>query len=300
MPTNRGTPSFTDALQIFLLDAKSRRLSVHTIEWYEQRLGWVQIWLEEQGVEDVPSITANHIRQYLAEMDERGWKDWTVHAAARAIKTFLNFCVAEGWIDVSPMLRVKMSKIDEDILPALEPDQVRKLLQLAKCERDRAIILCLLDTGCRASEFISWTGADVDTSLGVVKVRGKGRKERHVYLGSMALKSLLRYFIERGRPAPQEAVWISLKGGEPLTYNGLRLMLSKLGKRAGVENSNPHSFRRTFALWALRSGMNIYELQRLMSHADIQVLRRYLALVEHDLAAAHKRNGPVDNILGKK
>jgi site-specific recombinase XerD len=296
---NQGTPTFTDALQIFLLDGKARRLSVQTISWYEKRLGWFQTWLAVEGVEDVPSITANHIRAYLAEMAERGWKDWTLHGSARCIKAFLNFCVAEGWISSSPMSRVRMPKIDEDILPAFEPDQVRKLLKLAEYERDKAIILCLLDTGCRASEFLGWTGEDVDTTLGVVKVRGKGRKERHVYLGHRALKALLRYYIERGKPGPQERVWTSLRGEpRPLTYNGLRLMLTRLGKVAGVENCSPHSFRRTFALWSLRAGMSIYELQRLMGHADIQVLRRYLALAESDLASAHKRYGAVDNMLG--
>lgn len=293
--------TFADAFDIFLLDAKSRRLSPRTIEFYQQRLVWFFDWLKLQDVVHIEELHRNHIRTYLGSLQERGLSDYSQHAAARAIKTFCNFAVAEGWISTSPMQRVRMPKIDDDLLPAFEAEDVHKLLDAAKHERDQAIILCLLDTGCRASEFIGWTGADVDTSLGVVKVRGKGRKERHVYLGHRALKALLRYYIERGRPAPTEAVWISLRGEpRPLTYNGLRLMLTRLGKSAGVDNCSPHSFRRTFALWALRSGMNIYELQRLMGHADIQILRRYLALVEHDLASAHKRSGPVDNILGKK
>ncbi|MBI1294967.1 tyrosine-type recombinase/integrase [bacterium] len=297
MPQERRT-TFQDAFEIFLLDAKSRRLSSRTIEFYQQRLGWFFDWLESADVHHLQSLTRNHIRAYLGSLADRELSGYTQHAMARAIKTFCFFCVGEEWIEVSPMKGVRMPRVDDAILSAFEPADVQRLLSATRYDRDKAIILCLLDTGCRASEFLGWTGGDVDTKQGTVKVKGKNRKERIVYMGAKALKALLRYFIERGKPSPVEPVWISLRGGRGLTYNGLRQMLTRLGDAAGVEKVSPHRFRRTFALWSLRNGMSIYELQRLMGHADIQVLRRYLALVENDLAQAHKRYGPADNMLG--
>ena len=296
MPTEQRT-ALVDAFEIFLLDAKSRRLAVRTVEFYQQRLGWFFDWLTPRNVTHIQDLNRNHIRAYLGSLADRELSGYTQHAMARAIKTFCNFCVVEEWIEVSPMKGVRMPKVDTTLQPAFEAEDIQKLLSATNYERDKAIILCLLDTGSRASEFLSWTGAMLDTKLGMVKIMGKTKKERMVYLGAKSLKALLRYFIERGHPKPHENVWLSLRDeGQPLTYNGLRLMLMRLGDAAGVDDVTPHRFRRTFALWSLRNGMSIYELQRLMGHADIQVLRRYLALVESDLSRAHKRFGPADNM----
>ena len=93
---------------------------------------------------------------------------------------------------------------------------------------------------------------------------------------------------------------MSLTADTRLTDSGLRLMLRRLGKRADVEHCHPHTFRRTFALWSLRAGMNIYALQRIMGHSDLTILRRYLALTEQDLQTAHRRFGAVDSMLSSE
>ena len=137
-----------------------------------------------------------------------------------------------------------------------------------------------------------------DIHSGKVVVRqGKGRKQRVAFLGSRARKALLKYFMARGEVNPDGPLWPSMHTGKRLTDSGLRLMLRRLGRRAEVAHCNPHTFRRTFALWSLRSGMNIYALQQIMGHSDLQILRRYLALVEEDLHDAHKKHGAVDNML---
>ena len=96
---------------------------------------------------------------------------------------------------------------------------------------------------------------------------------------------------------PDQALWLSLTSGERLTDWGLRKRLHRIGKEAQVKNCNPHTFRRTFALWSLRSGMNIYALQQIMVHSDLTILRQYLALLEEDLQDAHRRYGVVDRML---
>jgi site-specific recombinase XerD len=137
--------------------------------------------------------------------------------------------------------------------------------------------------------------ADVDAKIGVVHIRqGKGGKGRYVFMGSRTSKAIMRYTMGREH-APGAALWLTEAGGR-LSHEGLRQVLKRLGKRAGVEHCHPHTFRRTFALWSLRAGMSIYHLQRLMGHADITVLRQYLDLVTEDVQAAHQAAGIVDKL----
>ena len=123
------------------------------------------------------------------------------------------------------------------------------------------------------------------------------RKDRTVYLGAKSRRALLNYYADAGWPDAQTPVWRNERTGARLTDSGLRQLLQHAGTAAGVVHCTPHTFRRTFALECLRGGMNVHALARLMGHADIQVLRQYLALVEADLKAAHEAAGPVDRLL---
>lgn len=149
----------------------------------------------------------------------------------------------------------------------------------------------------RAAELLALNGGDVDEHTKAIFVRqGKGRKDRTVYLGVKARRALLKAWRER-KPGAGAPLWTGLRDGERLTESRLRQLLERIGQRAGVEHCSPHTFRRTFALWSLRAGMNIYTLARLIGHEDITVLRQYLALVEVDLRAAHEQASPVDRLL---
>ena len=196
------------------------------------------------------------------------------------------------------MATVRMPKVEKRIQPAFSPDDVRALLDACRNTRDHAIVLCLLDSGLRASEFVALRAHHVNLKTGAVMVRhGKGAKDRVSFLGAQARKALVRYLIERGHTDPDSPLWLSHNTGEALTTWGLGALLKRLGKRANVAHCTPHTFRRTCALWSLRAGMSIYHLQALMGHADLTVLRRYLDLVESDAREAHKKHGPVDNLL---
>jgi integrase/recombinase XerD len=160
------------------------------------------------------------------------------------------------------------------------------------------LILCLLDSGCRASEFLAWNVDDVNLSAGVVRVRAgtsKGRKERAVYLGTKARKALILLYAEQNGQ-PGDPIWRNSHNGERLKYEGLKQLFRRLKDETGIAVS-AHKFRRTFALWSLRAGMSIYALQRIMGHSDLTVLQRYLDLVESDLKDAHDNFGAVDRNL---
>lgn len=297
-----GTEStpLTTALELFQLENRARRYSPTTIEFYDKRLQPFIAWCEKRGATRVQEVTPGLLRAYLVASQERGLAAHTVHGFARALRTWLFFCVNEELIEKSPMAKVAMPRLPKKILPALEVSNVQRLLSVCEVERDKAVVMFLVDTGVRASEFVHLDGADIDLALGTVQVRqGKGSKDRTTYIGANTRKQLSRYYLDAGRPAPHGPVWRSLKTDGRLTTSGLRRLLARLGEATGIEQylCTPHTFRRTFALWSLRSGMSIYHLQRLMGHQDIDVLRQYLDLVDHDIASAHERFGAVDNVL---
>jgi site-specific recombinase XerD len=138
---------------------------------------------------------------------------------------------------------------------------------------------------------------DVDLTSGAVIVReGKGGKSRMAFFGAKSRRELVRYLRHRQDTTPDAPLWTT-SGGTRLTYSGLRQIVRRRAEKAGVDTLSLHSFRRAFALYALRNGAHIYSLQRLMGHSDLTVLRRYLKQTEADLQEAHRRAGSVDSLL---
>ena len=290
--------SVHNAVQVYILDARARRYAKSTLEHYRYRLQPFIVFCQDNGIDALADLTSDHIRRYLIHRQTTGNSPYTLHTEARALRAWFNWCVQEELLQRSPMHNVAMPQRPKEIRSAFSLEDVRRLLKQTRHPRDRAIVLFLLDTGLRASEMVALNGIDVDITAGVVQVKeGKGGKNRTVYIGAKTVKALLRYYTWRQIPAEHEPVWLSIRTQTRLTRFGLRQMLRRLGKAANVAHCSPHTFRRTFALWSLRSGMSIYVLQRLMGHEDIETLRQYLPLVENDLEDAHRRFGPVDNLL---
>ena len=152
------------ALDSFLLDAESRRPTPTTLRFYGQQLRPFVGYLINQGITSPDGIKPLHVRSYLVELQHRGWADASQHAAARSIRAWCNFMVREELLASSPMRKIQMPKMDKPILPAFAPQDVRTLLTACETTRDRAILLCLLDSGCRAAEFAALDVGDVDVA----------------------------------------------------------------------------------------------------------------------------------------
>ena len=291
-------PNLQNAYADFALHNLAARLSSKTHEFYRCQLIQFLDWCGSQGVDDLADISPPRIRAYLADRQQRQLSDHSLHAAARAIRAFLNFCVRDRHIATSPMEKVAMPRVHRQVLPAFTFKQVRQLLRACNGERERSIVLCLLDTGCRASEFVELKWGDIDLGLGEVRIRkGKGRKPRTVFLGIKARESLTSYLCEEKTVDADCPVWCNRVLDSHLTSSGLHQLLKRIGARANVAHCGPHTFRRTFAIECLRNGMDIFRLARLMGHSDISVLRHYLDLLKDDLRAAHAQFGAVDRLL---
>jgi integrase/recombinase XerC len=290
------------AIDAFLVDCQARALSARTVALYREKLRAVERFAQAHNLSALQDLTPDWLRRFLVQLTEHGHNPGGVHVHYRTVRTFLRWAWQEYDLpEPVPIARVRAPKVPQlQLAPVPIPD-LRAMLSTCDRsfvgERDRAILLSLLDTGARSSEFLALDVQDVNMSTGAVLIRhGKGGKHRVVFLGAKARRALLRY-LRRRRGEASGALWVSVQTGGRLQYHALRRAIARRAKMAGVPAPSLHSFRRAFALACLRGGMDVYSLQKLMGHADLSVLRRYLAQTEADLQEAHQRAGPVDNLL---
>ena len=293
----------------FAIDRQARNLTPKTLLWYDQSL---DLWRAFCGLESVTSladVTPSHVRRFIVHLQERGHNPGGVKNIYGAVKALLNWYADEdayeqgssnGW--QNPIRKVKTPRVPEQPLDPVNLEDLRAML--ATCERrtfygerDRTLLLFLLDTGVRHAELCALDVGDVDIRSGSVLVRsGKGRKPRVTFAGPKTRQALTRYLRHRNHLADDAPLWATAQGHR-LSYGGLRQVIRRRAARAGVPEPSLHSFRRGFAIASLRAGMDLVSLQRLLGHSDLSVIRRYLAQTEGDLQAAHERASPVDSLL---
>lgn len=292
-------------IEHFLMDRKSQGFSKGTLYFYTTKLQNFIKFCDSQAITRITQITPDAIRLYLLWLIETGHNPGGVHQMYRTLKTFLLWWESEmeleGWSN--PIRKVKAPKLPIQPLHPVTIETVQAMLESIRGNsmteiRDRAILLALLDTGLRANELLDVNLGDVDPIGGsILVVKGKGQKTRNVFLGKKARKALRAYLKVRQAEKREVALWVT-PDGERLSYWGLRMLVQRRANRARVERPSIHDFRRAFALNFLRqSPGEIYSLQKLMGHADLQVLRRYLDQTDDDIRDAHQRGSPVDNLL---
>ena len=286
-------------LEGFLMDREAANLSPRTLRFYEQKVSRFLSHLATQGVTAVENISPNHIRSFLVTLHS-DHSPGGVHAYYRAIKAFCRWLYAESEIASDVMRRIKSPRAPEELLEPVSMEVVQILLNTCDTKnivgaRDYAIILALLDTGLRASEFLALDVGDLDRESAILKVRqAKGRRQRVAFLGLRSRQAVQRY-LELRNVLSESPLWAT-RDDRRLSYTGLRDIVRRRSAKANIEAPTLHSFRRAFALLCLRQGVDVYSLQRLMGHADLSVLRRYLAQTQEDLRKAHQQASPADNL----
>jgi len=287
----------------FLIDRRTRGLSPRTLDFYQDKLTLLRSFLAAVGVDGVRAITPDVVRRYLLYLG-RSHNPGGVHAAYRALRAVLLWWESEWepneW--KNPLRKVRPPRVPTEPLEPVPTDHVKAMIRTCRRraffgDRDRAVLLCLLDTGCRAGEFAAIDMGDVDPATGQILVRaGKGGRPRTVFIGAKSRRALAAYLRHLGERDGSAPLWVTNQA-KRLSYSGLRDIVRRRAKRASVPAPTLHSFRRAFALACLRGGMDVYSLQRLMGHADLTMLRRYLAQTSEDVRKAHQRSGPVDRLL---
>lgn len=236
-----------------------------TIKGYRERLKMFMT----QCSKPVQQITTDDLREYLAYLvDERHLMDNSVQAHINTLRSFFSWLVDEDNIRKSPMRKIKSLKIDK--LRSRHPltaEQLELVRDGCKGYKEKALVEFLVSSGCRVSEVAGLRVDDIDWRDRKCKVIGKGNKERTVYF-SVRAKLMLQLYISERRGG--EALFASSRAPyEPLTDRGIEKMISKLGKRIGMERPlYPHLMRHTFASHALNCGMELTIIQHLLGHSD--------------------------------
>ncbi len=285
----------------FLLERKSRGLQERSIEFYREKLKHFTRWTDKQNIKHIDEVTPTVIRAFLLYLEETKHTQGGIHSFYRALRAFLKWYQNEfdraDWLN--PLRKVSAPKVPQELLDPVSLDDVRALLAVCRGDgftddRDKAVILTLLDTGARAGELLRMDFADCNTITGDVLIRkGKGGKPRTVFIGRMTRRAIRAYIKLRDDNSP--ALFVT-NGGERLTYDGLCGVMTRRAKLAGIRPPALHSFRRAFAVNMLKAGVDTVSISRLLGHGDLQMILRYVQQNADDLRDVHGRASPVDKL----
>jgi len=229
----------------------------------------------------------------------------TINGYLRALRAFWSWLGRESFIEENPFTKLTIPKAPKKIIPIFTEEQLRQLFAAIDITspvgyRNYTIILILLDTGIRCSELTSLRLANVNLESRLLKVWGKGSKERSVPIGAKVQKALWKY-VACYRPEPAmpryDHVFLT-RDGHPLTKDRLEAIVGGYGKKAGITGVrvSPHTFRHTMAVTFLRNGGDVFSLQLILGHSQLEVLRGYVNLAQADISRVHQRNSPADNL----
>ena len=302
------------------LSSVSEGKSPNTIAIVEASVHYLDEFLASNGLPtDVIGIGVDELRRFTAYLKERPrfarhrftrpqsghLSGHTINGYLRALQAFWSWLEREDFIQQNPFARLKIPKAPKKIIPIFSEAQLRQLFGAVNISspigyRDYTIMLTLLDTGIRCSELTSLRLTDVNLEGRLLKVWGKGNKERLVPIGAKVQKALWKYLAcYRPEPAtPRYGQVFLTRDGCPLTKDRLEAIVERYGKKAGIAGVrvSPHTFRHTMAVTFLRNGGDVFSLQRILGHSQLEVVRGYVNLAQSDISRVHRRNSPADNL----
>ncbi len=285
-----------------------RNLSPHTLRNYLSDLKQFQQFLRQEGLcQDkgkkikVQEVDHNVVRAYLGALAKVCRKS-SIGRKLAALKGFFRYLVKEQHITRDPLLLFATPKQEKPLPVFLSIDDIFRLLGNVQGVdvleiRDRAILEILYSTGVRVSELVGLNWGDIDFRLGIVRVLGKGSKERIVPVGEVALQALRDYSIEHGkrwgRAAKGEAaVFLNRLGGRITTRSVARIVEKYLRATGIPVRMGPHGLRHTFATHLLNSGADLRVIQELLGHASLSTTQRYTHVNLEQLTAVYDRAHP--------
>lgn len=230
-------------------------------------------------------VTSDDFRAYLAHrMINNGVSATTLNNERSNISSFYDWAVSVDIITKNPIKKtdpIKTPKVQRQAFTELELEKIRNACKTLK---EKALVETLLSTACRVSELVNIKTVDIDGNR--IMVCGKGNKMAQVYLNSKATYAIEVYINSRTDNSPY---LFPSKYNDALTPHGARFVLNEIGERAGVKNVHPHRFRRTAATMALRHGMSIEMVSRMLRHDKLQTTMVYLDLDDRELQYQHAK-----------
>jgi integrase/recombinase XerC len=283
----------SEAIRIFL-DSKRGIRSVNTITWYTYLFKYLA---NEIGDPEVEDITLNDLRAFRSKLFELDRSPVTTRGIIRATKTLFNFCVDEGILVQSPARRLETPKLPEHSRRGVDDFTIEKMILAARVNRrDYALLLFLIDTGCRRCGLTYLKLSDLDIANFQAVVREKGPYERTVFFTEQTAKALNDWLEIRHYYAAigVEEVFVALSGrckGRGHTPYGIANVIRSIGHRAGITVAHSaHEFRHAFARNLVKQGANLAAVSQLLGHHDIKMTAEYYSKLDNsELQVIHDR-----------
>lgn len=320
VPTGASLASLVNG---FILTKRTECQSPKTAAYYEGILKRFLWYINQNKLPgDARLLNEWHIREFLSyvssqtnrwgmsgngsESSKNKASYTTIHHYYRVLKTFFTWCIKEDFLKESPMAKIKFANPKLKMIQPYTNKEIQNMLAVCDYDfrhnaqflasRNKAIILVFLDTGLRVSELSGMMLDDIDRDRGRIHVVGKGAKERVVRIGATAQKALWKYFVYRSENRFKE-VWLT-EEGKPMKASSVQIMIRRIKERADIQGyGSCHRFRHTFAINFLRMDRNPFNLQYLLGHSDLKMVKHYVAaLGMEDALKAHESASPADMI----
>lgn len=295
-----ASPTWSQAVEGFLRDARSRNCSPATIDNYRTYLmgARAQQFLRDYKIQSVSNVTPAKLRDFQAELLDAGLSAGTVATFHRIVRNFLGFCRREGWGVGAETLEVAPPR-QAAVEPATFTEaEEQRILEATRTGRDRFLVAFMLRTGLRLSEVAAVTLDDIVTDPEGAYLRvgqGKGREHRIVPLdtGKRRFSPELHSYLQNERPsdAKDRHLFLTTRRdratGEfgPLETQGIKMLLRRVGQDTGI-HVHAYKFRHTFATRALAAGVDSLVLQRALGHSTLAMVNRYVHFQTRDLLEA--------------
>lgn len=291
-PIAASLQDFVDAI------TRAARLAPASISAYGRDLERFQHWCRAQGLEQPGQIDPLHLRSYAAGLARDGMDPRSIQRHISALRRYFAYLLDDGRIRTNPTDGLKAPRVRRKLPLTLDPDQVLQLLEIPGDKpldlRDRALLELCYSSGLRVSELADACWHRLDAAEGLIRVIGKGDKERIVPVGRHALAALARWR-DCARDLPQpERDWIftTLKG-KPLGVRAIQKRVAQRARSQGLDcHVHPHQLRHSFASHILESSGDLRAVQELLGHANLSTTQIYTHLDFQHLAEVYDRTHP--------
>jgi integrase/recombinase XerC len=278
---------------------RERNASRHTIRAYGEDIRQLADYMEGVLGREVRPEDADHIliRGFLAELHERGLKKASAARKLAGLRTFFRFLCREGRLERNPARALLSPRLEKRIPAPLEESQVEALLDVPGDDpaavRARAILELLYATGIRCAELVGLDVGEVDLEARMLRVLGKGGKERIVLFGARAQDALRVWLPVRAALGPRsDGVFLNLRGGR-LSDRSVRALVSRRVKQVALtRRCSPHTLRHSFATHLLARGADLRAIQELLGHASLSTTQRYTHVDTRQLLEVYKKTHP--------
>ena len=278
-----------------------RGLSENSLASYRSDLSIFSDWLDDQASPGLLNVTEAEIQAYFGWLLGRGYSSKTLARVLSCFRGFYQYMKREALILIDPTLTIDAPKLGRKLPEVLSEHDVELLLQAPDVDiaielRDRAMLELLYASGLRVSELVVLPLSNISLSQGVVRVMGKGSKERIVPMGYEAMDWIERY-VKDSRPillGEKQAVECFLsRRGQGMTRQTFWHRIKQYGVRAGIKQSlSPHTVRHAFATHLLNNGADLRVVQLLLGHSDLSTTQIYTHIATSRLQALHQQHHP--------